>query len=57
MSIAKLLDKAYDNILRFNGYEIILLFDKDNNIWVSYPLTDQDFKKSFSSVMRIAVKT
>jgi prophage antirepressor-like protein len=36
MSIAKLLDKAYDNILRFNGYEIILLFDKDNNIWVSY---------------------
>ena len=36
MSIAKLLDKAYDNIFRFNGYEIILLFDKGNNIWVSY---------------------
>jgi prophage antirepressor-like protein len=36
MSIAGLLDKAYDNIFRFNDHEIILLFDKHNSIWVSY---------------------
>ena len=36
MSISELLDKVYDNIYKFNGSDILLLFDKNNTIWLSY---------------------
>ena len=36
MSLAELLDKVYDNIYKFNDTAILLLFDKNNTIWLSY---------------------
>ena len=36
MSINELLDKVYDNIYKFNNCNILLLFDKNNTIWLSY---------------------
>ena len=35
MSIATILVEIFDNIIRLNGTDIILLFDKSNNIWFS----------------------
>ena len=36
MSLSELLNKVYDNVYKFNGSEILLLFDKNNTIWLSY---------------------
>ena len=36
MSISSLITNIYDNILKFNNIDIIILFDESNNIWLSY---------------------
>ena len=36
MSISELLDKVYDNILKFNDTDILILFDNNNTLWLSY---------------------
>lgn len=36
MEISKILDDFYDNIFKFNDTDILVLFDKDNNVWLSY---------------------
>jgi hypothetical protein len=36
MSISSLITNIYDNILKFNNVDIIILFDESNNIWLSY---------------------
>ena len=36
MSITSLITNIYDNILKFNNIDIIVLFDESNNIWFSY---------------------
>lgn len=36
MSIATLLNKSYDNILKLNNTKVIVLFDEVNNVWFSY---------------------
>lgn len=36
MNIHKLLDEVYDNIFKFNNAKILILFDKDNTVWLSY---------------------
>lgn len=36
MSISELLDKIYDNILKFNNTDILILFDDNNTLWMSY---------------------
>ena len=36
MSISSLITNLYDNILKFNNIDIIILFDESNNIWLSY---------------------
>ena len=36
MSISSLVTNIYDNILKFNNINIIVLFDESNNIWFSY---------------------
>jgi prophage antirepressor-like protein len=36
MSISSLITNIYDNILKFNNINIIILFDESNNIWLSY---------------------
>ena len=33
MSISTILVEIFDNIIRLNGMEIIVLFDKSKNIW------------------------
>ena len=36
MEISKILDEFYDNIFKFNDTDILVLFDKDSNVWLSY---------------------
>ena len=36
MSISSLITNIYDNILKFNNIDIIILFDESHNIWLSY---------------------
>lgn len=36
MNFHKLLDEVYDNIFNFNNINILVLFDKNNTIWLSY---------------------
>jgi len=36
MSLDKLLGQVYNNIFKFNNSDILLLFDKDNTIWLSF---------------------
>ena len=36
MSISSFVTNIYDNILKFNNINIIILFDESNNIWFSY---------------------
>ena len=36
MSLPTILTDIYQNIIKFNDIEIMLLFDDDNNIWLSY---------------------
>ena len=36
MSISSVVTNIYDNILKFNNINIIILFDESNNIWFSY---------------------
>lgn len=36
MSFDKLLGDVYNNIFKFNGSKILLLFDKNNTIWLSF---------------------
>ena len=36
MSISELLDKVYNNILKFNDTDILILFDDNNTLWLSY---------------------
>lgn len=36
MSLAEILTNIYDNIFNFNNTNIIILFDKDNTLWLSY---------------------
>ena len=36
MSFDKLLGNVYNNIFKFNGSKILLLFDKNNTIWLSF---------------------
>ena len=36
MSINDLLNEVYDNIFNFNNTNILVLFDKNNTIWLSY---------------------
>ena len=35
MSVASLIVEIYDNLLKLNNNEIIILFDKSKNIWLS----------------------
>lgn len=36
MELSKILDEIYNNIFKFNDTNISILFDKDNNIWLSF---------------------
>ena len=36
MSISTILTDIYDNIIKFNNIDIIVLFDNSNNLWFSY---------------------
>ena len=36
MSLDKLLGEVYNNIFKFNNSDILLLFDKNNTIWLSF---------------------
>ena len=36
MTFYKLIDKIYDNIFYFNNTDILVLFDADNSVWMSY---------------------
>lgn len=36
MSLSEILTNIYDNIFSFNNTNIIILFDKDNTLWLSY---------------------
>jgi hypothetical protein len=36
MNISTLLTNIYENILKYNNTEIIVLFDDTNTIWFSY---------------------
>lgn len=36
MSLDKLLGQVYNNLFKFNDSDILLLFDKDNTIWLSF---------------------
>ena len=43
MALGGKLVKFYDNILSINKIPIIVIFDKSNTIWFSYPLTGFGF--------------
>jgi len=36
MSLPTIVTDIYENIIKFNNVNIVLLFDNDNNIWFSY---------------------
>ena len=36
MSISSLITDIYNNLLKFNNTNIIVLFDESHNIWFSY---------------------
>ena len=36
MSLTQILAEIYDNIFKFNGADILILFDKNNTIWLSF---------------------
>ena len=36
MNLTTILTDIYENVIKFNNVEILILFDDDNNIWFSY---------------------
>ncbi len=36
MSLTQILAEIYDNIFKFNGTDILILFDNHNTIWLSF---------------------
>jgi hypothetical protein len=55
MSLDKLLGEVYNNVFKFNNSDILLLFDKNNTIWLSF----NSILKSigYSDLKKIQTKT